>query len=202
MGAGECGGNTGHSTGPVGRDQFRFLSFFLLHGLQPSWCFLCQGLGAAGFLPSADSWQPSSPHFLPPFLKCQCFHETCPEQVFNVADLPTPCFLSWAFPPIGRLASSLVVYSILHGCPSSTRASFELLPSLRAPQSLEPCLPRSRCSTGICRREGRSEEELNSRTRGPRGHDPPPVQGGFSRGGVIRAGGEFEYNLHGDRRCA
>ena len=33
--------------------------------------------------------------------------------VFHVADLPTPCFLSCALPPIGRLANSLLVTQCL-----------------------------------------------------------------------------------------
>ena len=52
-----------------------------------------------------------------------------------------------------QLAGWLVrlwLLSVFCGSASSKRASFEFLPSLRAPQSLEWCLPHSRCSTGIC----------------------------------------------------
>ena len=58
-------------------------------------------------------WKPSSPHFLPPFLKCHCFHETCPEHSIEHSS-PTPLPISFLgrFPPTDRLASSLAGYSV------------------------------------------------------------------------------------------
>ena len=115
-------------------------------GVLPAQC-----LGAGGFLPSADSWQPSSPHFLTPSSNVSVSMKPVLSTVFNLAVPPHSLF-----PFLGashQLAGWLVrlwLLSVFCGSASSKRASFEFLPSLRAPQSLEWCLPHSRCSTGIC----------------------------------------------------
>lgn len=89
-----CGGNTGQSTGPAGRDQFRFLAFFLT-GLQPSCCLLHQGLGAAGFLPSADTGSQAPPISFLLSSNVTVSMKPVLSTVFNAAAPPHSLFPVW-----------------------------------------------------------------------------------------------------------